>query len=78
MKNWLVVLYLYYLKEENTVTSDSCTGYHECSFYSLVFYNMYTEYCHRENVCIFHLLYGQPSSLCFSSHKRDHFTKVIP
>lgn len=32
---WLIVL-CPYLNEENTVPSDSCTGYHECSFYSLV------------------------------------------
>lgn len=30
---WLVVLYPYYLNEENTVTNDSCIGYHECSLY---------------------------------------------
>lgn len=57
-ERWLVVPYLYYLNEENTVTSDSCIGFHECSFYSLVFIAC-TEYCHRGKKCIFHLLYGQ-------------------
>lgn len=75
---WLIVL-CPYLNEENTVTSDLCTGYHECSFYSLVFITCtLTTAIQTMYAYIVHLLYGQPSSLCFSSHKRNHFTKVIP
>lgn len=70
---WLVVLYPYYLNEENTVTTDSCIGYHKCSFYSLVFIACALNIAIEEKYVYFICYMDNPSSICFSSHKKDHF-----